>query len=341
MKKSFIKILILLVLFSFSALLVACNGEDSGGLGVPSNGGDTGLLGESGGGTDAVEGSAGLAFRSNGDGTCLLWGIGECTDIDVVVPEKSPDGDVVIGVAEKAFFENKNIASVKLPKTVVSIEKNAFASCERLVAVTFAEGSVLDSIGEKVFYECENLEAFSMPVSVTQIDSWAFGYCKKLAEITVPSGVTELTRGVFGACDTLNTVSFAEDSRLEKIGGSAFYGSPLKNGISIPDSVTEIGNGAFYGCDFTSIVIPDGVADIPAHTFCCAYYLTDITLPVTVNGLGGASFSLVGENFTIHFGGTVAQWEAVDKMDEESGCDWLGDLQMNYTVICTDGTLQK
>lgn len=39
--------------------------------------------------------SQGFMFESNGDGTCTLTKIGDCTDSDIVIPEKSPAGDKV------------------------------------------------------------------------------------------------------------------------------------------------------------------------------------------------------------------------------------------------------
>ena len=57
---------------------------------------------QSGGGEVLVP-SEGLEFTSNGDGTCYVAGIGECTDTDIVIPEVSPTGDVVIAIGTYAF----------------------------------------------------------------------------------------------------------------------------------------------------------------------------------------------------------------------------------------------
>ena len=47
--------------------------------------------------------SQGLAYISNGDGTCFVSGIGTCTDTDVVIPAVSPAGDTVTGIGDEAM----------------------------------------------------------------------------------------------------------------------------------------------------------------------------------------------------------------------------------------------
>ena len=56
--------------------------------------------------------SEGFVFESNGDGTCDLKGIGLCKDTDIVIPEKSPEGDVVTKIDEYAFYDAEDIASI-------------------------------------------------------------------------------------------------------------------------------------------------------------------------------------------------------------------------------------
>ena len=57
--------------------------------------------------TDTVvlaTGSLGLAFTSNGDGTCYVSGKGICTDTDIIIPSVSPDGDSVTSIGFSAFY---------------------------------------------------------------------------------------------------------------------------------------------------------------------------------------------------------------------------------------------
>ena len=53
--------------------------------------------------TEALVCSEGLAYASNGDGTCSVIGIGTCTDTDVVIP-KTYNGENVTGIGDEAFY---------------------------------------------------------------------------------------------------------------------------------------------------------------------------------------------------------------------------------------------
>ena len=80
--------------------------------------------------------SVGLEFESEGDGTCYVVGMGDCTDTDLVIPAVSPEGDIVIGIAGSAFA-NEAITSVSFPNTIKAIERRAFNNCSSLTDVYY------------------------------------------------------------------------------------------------------------------------------------------------------------------------------------------------------------
>ena len=85
--------------------------------------------------------SEGLEFTSKGNGTCYVSGIGTCTDLDVVIPPVSPEGETVISIGLKAFFCCDSLTSVKIPTTVTSIDYYAFFGCAGLTDAYY-EGSL-------------------------------------------------------------------------------------------------------------------------------------------------------------------------------------------------------
>ena len=74
--------------------------------------------------------SQGFMFESNGDGTCTLTKIGDCTDSDIVIPEKSPAGDKVTKIAEYAFYGAEDINSIVIAGKTMELDTKAFQSCE-------------------------------------------------------------------------------------------------------------------------------------------------------------------------------------------------------------------
>lgn len=80
--------------------------------------------------------SEGLEFDSNGDGTCYVTGMGTCTDLDVVIPSISPEGDTVIGI-DSSSFAGEPIKTIVLPSTLEEIGRRAFNNCTSLTDVYF------------------------------------------------------------------------------------------------------------------------------------------------------------------------------------------------------------
>ena len=93
--------------------------------------------------------SVGLSFRSNGDGTCYVSGMGSCKDEDLVIPSTSPAGDTVVGIGDSAFYNRIGLFSVQLPDTLEYIGTNAFALCPNIQS--FSLSSSLKSVGAGAF----------------------------------------------------------------------------------------------------------------------------------------------------------------------------------------------
>lgn len=80
--------------------------------------------------------SEGLEFDSNGDGTCYVVGMGDCTDKEVNIPPVSPSGDKVIGIDNSAFADS-SITSITIPDTIEEIGRKAFNNCTSLTDVYY------------------------------------------------------------------------------------------------------------------------------------------------------------------------------------------------------------
>ena len=80
--------------------------------------------------------STGLEFDSNGDGTCYIISMGDCTDTELVIPPVSPENDTVVGI-DSAAFAGEAITSVSFPSTLKEIGRRAFNNCTTLTDVYY------------------------------------------------------------------------------------------------------------------------------------------------------------------------------------------------------------
>ena len=264
--------------------------------------------------------SDGLEFTSNGDGTCSVSGIGECTDTDVVIPKKSPEGDRVTSIGERAFYDCTGLTSITIPDSVTSIEAYAFSKCSGLMSIVVeadnpayhsdgnclietqsktliagcqnstipSDGSVT-SIDELAFYDCTGLTSITIPDSVTSIGRGAFQCCTGLTSITIPDSMTSIEDWVFNKCEGLTSITIPDS--VTSIGRGAFQCCTSLTSITIPDSVTSIGGKAFSDCTgLTNITIPDSVTSIGDDAFSYCTGLTSITIPDSVTSIGEKAF---------------------------------------------------
>lgn len=77
--------------------------------------------------------------------------------------------------------------------------------------------------------------------------------------------------------------------------------------------VTNIGSFSFNGFhNITSIVIPEGITKISAYAFEDCRRLETVTLARSVREIGENAFSNCPNLQTVHYGGSEAQWNAID-----------------------------
>jgi len=262
-----------------------------------------------------VEYSEGLAFTSNGDGTCYVTGIGDCDDTDIVIPPISPSGDRVTSITAGAFFDKKNITSIKIPNGVISIGSSAFSHCTNIASI-----SIPDSVAYIGSYAFEATEYYDN--SENWEDNVLYIGRHLIKANTVLSGEYKLKSGTitiacraFEDCDKITSVTFSSDIKLENIGLGTFSGCKLLASITIPETVKYIGESAFYGCSnltciripsevtsigydafsgcssLTSIEIPDGVTSIDAGAFYNCSSLKSIEIPDSVTSIGDSAFA--------------------------------------------------
>ncbi|MBQ7317034.1 MAG: leucine-rich repeat protein [Clostridia bacterium] len=203
-----------------------------------------------------------MEFTSYGDGNCSITDAGRIRG-DVVLPNYSPEGDLVIAIGEDTFFGSF--------QSIVWPEK-------------------LTVIGARAFAQCNIPDGFTLPEGLTHIGEQAFSYCHGLTAIHIPASVTEIGASAFAGFSTLTDITFGEGIQISAIPGG-FAANTALRAITLPESVTSIGSMAFGHTDLQEISLPDGITSIAPRTFIGCTQLTSVSGTANLTTIGYEAFA--------------------------------------------------
>lgn len=146
--------------------------------------------------------SNGLRFSSNGDGSCVLSGIGDCTDACVVIPEYAPNGERVTAVSAMAFYGCTTVTAVQIPVSVQTIGSLAFSACPNLAYISVSAENPCYRDADGVLYTADLATLLLYPpmragaqmtvgVSTKSISDMAFYGCAYLERIVYTGSAEE------------------------------------------------------------------------------------------------------------------------------------------------------
>ncbi|MBQ9777393.1 MAG: leucine-rich repeat protein [Clostridia bacterium] len=139
--------------------------------------------------------STGLDFRSNGDGTCAVSGVGSCTSACILIPPTSPAGDTVTAILPYAFAEGI-VGAIELPSTVTTLTAESFAGCVRLSYVRVASGNTSFLEYDGVLYTADGTTLLYCPAA------------RSATTLQLHPSLRRIAAGAFSACSELATVCF-------------------------------------------------------------------------------------------------------------------------------------
>ena len=143
----------------------------------------------------------------------------------------------VTGIGHHAFYGTRNLSSVSLPNTIITIKQYAFYECHSLASIELPES--VEQIEDGAFRYCSCLTSVTMGNHLTSIGINAFSYCS-LTSIVIPSSVTSIGRYAFNKCDNLKTI------------------------VSLAQNPPIIDNYTFPNCIFQTLCVPVGCLSLYA-----------------------------------------------------------------------------
>ena len=195
--------------------------------------------------------------------------------------------------------------TVKRDGTTCTITGKGTCTDTALIIPSEVDGYTVTAIGSSAFSGYTELKSITIPDSVTSIGSSAFEGCTGLTSVAVGKGVTSIDDGAFSNCTSLASITVAQGNTKYHSAGNCLIETATKTLIQgckssvIPTdgSVTGIGDYAFENCTgLTSITIPGTVNSIggdrtyEGRAFSGCTGLTSVTIGNGVNSIGYRAF---------------------------------------------------
>ena len=253
---------------------------------------------------------------------------------DIVIPQTiTYEGAefTVVATATNAFQNCRNLTSVVLPSTCVTIGRGCFSGCTSLTASPIPE--TVTSVGTSVFNGCSSLQEITIPAGWKKLVSEELSGCP-LKKLTIAQGSDSVVmmiecfgktpdarlainsleelyiyRNIDNSATTYvnNQMPFHNMTGLKKIvvGGnttklnniSMFMGCTALNQVIFEqgNQVTSIGTNAFQGCtSLPSFTFPTGVTTVESSVFQGCSALSSVTLSPATTSIGISAFYNTG-----------------------------------------------
>ena len=128
-----------------------------------------------------------------------------CEDAAIVIPEFHNERPIV-GIGDKAFFENSTLVSIELPGGVTNIGYKAFCGCSALASILIPNSVI--SVEECAFMACDAITNIVIPDSVTAVGNYAFCDCESLESVIISDSVITIGDNAFSLCSSLEYIKF-------------------------------------------------------------------------------------------------------------------------------------
>ena len=128
--------------------------------------------------------------------------------------------DTVTSIKDTAFFQNKYLETIELPKSVTNIDSDSFAYCLNLNSIIVDEGNIFYSDLNGVLFNKEKTilvqypigntnSNYIVPKTVERINDYAFMNCTNISSIVFQDNLCEIGAYAFYYCSSLLYVNYS------------------------------------------------------------------------------------------------------------------------------------
>lgn len=232
------------------------------------------------------------------------------------------DGVTVIGTG--AFEGCDKLASINVPKSVVTLEPFAFKECVSLKSVDLSGAT--ETVNDGAFFGCTALESVLFSDAVSYVSKNAFYGCDSL-DYTVYENACYLGNAsneylVLVTAEDLNIETCVVNDSTKVIASQAFAGCEYLSYLTLGENVkvisarcfegcsqleyNELENGLYLGTDENPYMVLMGLV-VPSAE--------DFTLNADTKILCDTALDNCASLADIHFAGTPEEWEAIIKTE--------------------------
>lgn len=210
------------------------------------------------------------------------------------------EGRKVTGIAKKAFYDDSNIISVSIPKSISYIGPNAFNACRSIKSFYISPENpryevkgnlIVDKINSTLVSVFGDPVEIIIPDGIKEIPDNFFSDSDKLKKVTIPDSVTRIGERAFYEMYYIESINIPKN--LEYIGDEAFCRCWAFSGdVDLSESLIYLGKAAFSETRISSVKLPEHLTSIPEQVFAGCKSLKDINFPKNLNSI--EEFSLCG-----------------------------------------------
>ncbi len=194
-------------------------------------------------------------------------------DTEIEVPSEI-DGKTVSAIGSSLFYSanrfiGKEITSVTIPETVVSIGDSAFYDMDGLTELYIPKS--VGYIAKAAFCDCDQMKLVIDPANPYYVMKDHVLYTKNMKTLVSAAELytmKNVTKTEYGKSYTWNKTDFTVPDGVEYIEDQAFYDCGSLGSLVLPDTLKHIGYAAFRGCSVgNTVVLPESLTGIGYGAF--------------------------------------------------------------------------